>query len=116
MPADAQALVDQLYAAFAAVDLDAIEALYETDAVIVRHDGSVQGRPEIRAFWERYLSNHQPYELDQIVAFRHEHDIVLWDAIVTTDAGKLLTYHVVVLAEDGAVTRHVPLIRGYWGL
>ena len=116
MPAVANALVDRLYVALAAGDLDAIVSLYDAEAVIVRHDGAVQGADGIRGFWQRYLANHQPYELDQIVAFRAEHDIVLWDAIVTTDAGKLLTYHVATVGADGAMTRHVPLIRGYWGL
>ena len=113
---DARAMLDGLYEALASADLDAIVALYAPDAVIVRHDGAVQGHDAIRGFWDRYLANHRPYELDQIVAFRHEHDVVLWDAIVTTDAGKLLTYHVVVLGGDGTIQRHVPLIRGYWGL
>ena len=116
MSTDARATVDQLYTAFGAADLDAIVALYADDAVLVRHDGRAHGPAEIRGFWERYLGNHKPYELDHIVAFRHEDDVVLWDAMVTTDAGKLLTYHVAILTADGRFTRHVPLIRGYWGL
>ena len=116
MSIDARSLVDSLYTALSAVDLDALVGLYDADAVIVRHDGSVKGADGVRGFWEQYLSNHRPYVLDQIVAFRHEHDVVLWDAIVTTDAGKLLTYHVVTLDDAGKITRHVPLIRGYWGL
>lgn len=116
MSETARTLVDRLYAAWADPDLDAVAALYAEDAVVVRHDGSVKGREAIRGFWERYLENHKPYQLDQIIAFRQEGDVVLWDAMVTTDAGKLLTYHVATVDDDGAITRHVPLIRGYWGL
>ena len=49
------------------------------------------------------------------MAERHEHDVVLWDAMVTTDAGKLLTYDVAIVDDEGAIVRHVPTIRGYWG-
>jgi len=116
MTVDARAMVDRLYEALSRHDAKAVVELYADDAVVVRHDGAVEGRDAIQGFWERYLDHNRPYELDHIVAFRHEHDIALWDAMITTEAGKLLTYDVAVLDDSGAITRHVPLIRGYWGL
>jgi len=116
MPTDARLMIDRLYEAFTAQDLQALGQMYTENAVVVRHDGAVQGREAIRGFWQSYLDHNQPYLLDHIIAFRHEHDVVLWDAMITTDAGKLLTYDVAVVDDDGAITRHVPIIRGYWGL
>ena len=40
---------------------------------------------------------------------------MIWDALVSTDEGMLMTYDVVILDDEGRITRHVPTIRGYWG-
>ena len=115
MTIDARAIVDGLHAALGARDLDAALDLYGEDAEIVRYDGSAKGADEIRGFYGRYVENHGRYDLDRIVDFRHVDDVVLWDALVNTNAGVLETYDVVILDDAGKISRHVPGIRGYWG-
>ena len=109
-------MVGRLFEALAARDLDAVAALYAPDADVVRYDGAAVGVDEIRTFYERYLENHGQYSLDQIVQFANLDDVVIWDAMVSTDHGKLLTYDVAILDDHGAILRHIPAIRGYWGL
>ena len=115
MATDTRALVEQLHVALEAADLAAITAFYAPDAELVRYDGAAKGPDEISAFFGRYLTDHGQYRLDQIVEFRSVDDVVLWDAMVETDAGRLMTYDVVILDDKGLILRHVPTIRGYWG-
>lgn len=116
MAGDARSVVGNLFEALAARDLDAIVALYAPDADVVRYEGAAAGADEIRTFYSRYLDNHGQYALDQIVQFANVDDVVIWDAMVSTDHGKLLTYDVAILDDAGAIVRHIPTIRGYWGL
>lgn len=116
MAGDARSVVDRLFEALAARDLDAVAALYASDADVVRYDGAAAGLDEIQVFYGRYLETHGQYSLDQIVQFATVDDVVIWDAMVSTDHGKLLTYDVAILDDAGAIKRHIPTIRGYWGL
>ncbi len=115
MTTDAHGMVEQLFAALGGGDLGSIGALYAPDAELVRYDGAATGTDEIIGFYERYLANHGHYDLDHIVEFRSFDDVVIWDALVSTDEGMLMTYDVVILDDEGRITRHVPTIRGYWG-
>lgn len=108
-------IVDRLHAGLETGDLDAVAALYAPDAELVRYDGAARGPEEVRAFYERYLANHGTYALDRIVEFRAVDDVVLWDAMVLTDEGVIMTYDVMILDDDDLIERHVPTIRGYWG-
>ncbi len=116
MSNDARATVEKLLAALAEGDLDTVAALYAHDAELVRYDGAAKGPAEIQAFYERYLANHGRYDLEQIVDFRAVDDVVIWDALVDTDAGQLMSYDVAILDDTGRIARHVPAIRGYFGL
>jgi len=116
MSHDARTTVEELLAALAVGDLDTVGSLYADDAELVRYDGAARGRSEIQAFYTGYLANHGRYELDRIVDFRAVDDVVLWDALVTTDEGKLMSYDVAILDDAGLILRHVPAIRGYWGM
>lgn len=48
--------------------------------------------------------------------FQDTGDIVMWDATVERDEGMLETTHIVILDGDGLTRRHIPRIRGYWGM
>ena len=115
MTNSARATVEKLFAALADRDLEAVGSVYGDDAELVRYDGVAKGRDEIQAFYGRYLTNHKGYELDQIVDFRAVDDVALWDAMVKTDAGILMTYHVAIVDNENRLVRHVPTVRGYWG-
>ncbi len=112
----ARALVERLLGALGEGDLDTVGALYAYDAELVRYDGAAKGPLNIQGFYGRYLANHGRYDLEKIVEFRAVDDVVIWDALIDTDAGKLMTYDVVILDGAGRIARHVPAIRGYWGL
>lgn len=112
---DERKIVERLHAGLDAGDLDAVAGLYADDAELVRYDGAARGPAEIRDFYERYLANHGTYTLDRIVEFRAVDDVVIWDALVLTDEGVMMTYDVMILDDDDRIERHVPAIRGYWG-
>ena len=116
MAEGARDLVERLYAALHGRDLDAVRSLYASEGELVRYDGVARGAEDIAGFYGRYLDNHGSYELDQIVEFRAIDDVVIWDALVRTDEGVLMTYDVAILDDSGRFVRHVPAIRGYWGL
>ncbi len=115
MAADARSIIEDLYAALGARAFDRVAALYADDAELVRYDGAAHGPTEIAEFYERYISNHGTYALRELVQFRAVDDVILWDALVDTDAGILMTYDVVVTDGQGKIARHVPTVRGYWG-
>lgn len=108
-------LVDSYYEAMNANDDDAIGALYAEDALIIRFAGSVRGRVAIVDFLRGVRAEHQPFDLHQVDRIRAKDDIVMWDAMVTTDEGVLQTTDVMVVNEDGLVDHHVLGTRGYWG-
>lgn len=112
---DARAMVEQLYGVLGTGVLEELAGVYAPDAELVRYDGAARGRDEIQEFYGRYLSNHGSYLLRDITQFRAFDDVVLWDAVVETDAGSLMTSDVAIVANDGRIARHVPAIRGYWG-
>jgi hypothetical protein len=115
MATDTRGLVEELHEALATAEVSAIASLYAADAELVRYDGAAKGPDEIGAFFGRYLATHGQYKLDRIVDFRSVDDVILWDAMVETNAGLLLTYDVIILNDDGKILRHVPATRGYWG-
>ena len=111
----ARALVERLHSALERRDLDVVGALYAPAGEVIGYDGVARGPQEITEFYGRYLDNHGRYELDRIVEFRAIDDMVLWDSMVLTDEGVLMTYDVAILDDAGLIVRHIPAIRGYWG-
>jgi hypothetical protein len=40
----------------------------------------------------------------------------MWDSTVEREEGILETTHIVMLDVNGRIRRHIPRIRGYWGM
>ena len=108
-------LVDQYTAALTARDVDVALKLYADDAVVVRYEGVAQGRSDIRAFLIGLLAAHDRFDLVSVDQVKVTDDVVIWDATIETGAGMVQTTNVCLLDEQGAIVRHVPFIRGYWG-
>ena len=62
------------------------------------------------------LASHGLYRVISVDQFQDTGDIVMWDATVERDEGILETTHIVILGDDGLILRHIPRIRGYWGM
>lgn len=108
-------LVKHFHAYMASGDEDALRSLYDTDAVMIRFNGTSSGVDEIVGSLAAIRTRHAPYELHDIEQEIHAGDVVMWDAVVSTDEGMLQTTDVVVLGDDGRILRHIPGLRGYWG-
>lgn len=107
--------VERFYGLLGAGDLDGVVELYEADAEIVRYDGVADNRSAIRAYFRNFLMHHPGFTLRQIDALREADDVLMWDALVDTENGVLMTVHVVVFGGEGKIRRHIPGVRGYWG-
>jgi len=81
----------------------------------VTNDGVADNRGAIRAYFRNYLMHHPGFRLRQIDALREADDVLMWDALVDTENGILMTVHVIVFSGDGRIRRHIPGVRGYWG-
>ncbi|MDH3300362.1 MAG: nuclear transport factor 2 family protein [Acidimicrobiia bacterium] len=107
--------VNELTEALAARDVERAIRLYAADAEVVRYEGVAKGTDEIRAFLIGFLSGYERFELISIDQVQRSDDMVVYDSSNETGAGVLQTINVLQLDNDGLITRHVPLIRGYWG-
>ncbi|MEL6892573.1 MAG: nuclear transport factor 2 family protein [Actinomycetota bacterium] len=108
-------LVDRYYELMTANDDDGVGALYAEDAMVIRFSGFVEGRSGIVDYLRGMRAEHRPFDLHSIDRVRAADDVVMWDALVTTDVGVLATTDVAVLDEDGLIERHILGNRGYWG-
>ncbi len=108
-------LVNEYSKALAARDVTRAVQLYAADAVVVRYEGIARGHEAIRAFLVGLLSAHDRFELVSIDQIQGSEDTLIWDSTRETGAGMLQETNMVVFDEDGLISRHVPLIRGYWG-
>ena len=97
-------------------DVRSLAELYAPDAKVVLFYRVASGREEIRQFLEGRLAAHGYYNVLSVDQFQDAGDVVMWDATVETETGPMQTTHVVVLDDDGLIRRHVPGIRGYWGM
>jgi hypothetical protein len=111
-----QDLVDRFGKLMSDGNLDALADLYATDAKIVLFYRVASGRDGIRALLASSLASYGRYRVISVDQFQEADDIVMWDATVETETGPLQTTHVVVLDDDGLIRRHLPGIRGYWGM
>ena len=109
-------LVDAMHDLLGTRDVDGLVDLYAPDAEIIRYEGTSRGPEEIKAFWDEFLWTHEYFDLHTLEQFRAADDIVMWDAVADTVGGFLQTSNVVVVDETGRIRRHMPGIRGYWGL
>jgi SnoaL-like domain len=117
MSIDGRDLAEQYYRLMAEpIDVDRLAELYASDALVIRFNGTSAGFDEISEFLAEVAARHRPYELHTIEQFTQVGDVVMWDGQVTTTKGVLETTEVVVLDADGKIKRHIPGIRGYWGM
>jgi hypothetical protein len=112
----ARLFVDRFYDLLAAGDVERISMLYADEAEIVRYDGVAKTPEEIQAYFRTYLEQRPGLQLQRIDQLRRADDVLLWDALLDSDDGVLQTVEVMILDEDGRITRHIPGFRGYWGL
>jgi hypothetical protein len=108
-------LIDRFYELLEAGRADALAMLYAPNGEIVRYDRVARTPAEIEAYYEQLLADHPGMRLQQVDRIRHADDVMLWDAVLETDAGMLQTIDVVVLDGDGRIHRHIPGLRGFWG-
>lgn len=109
-------LVDHVNELMSTGDVEALCALYSADAQMVLYYRVVTGREEIRELLARSLAAHGMYKVISVDQFQDTGDIVMWDATVERDAGILEATHILFLDGDGLIRRHIPRIRGYWGM
>ena len=109
-------LVDHMNHLMSTGDVDALCDLYSPDAEMVLYYRVASGKEEIRSLLAASLSAHGIYEVVSVDQFQDTGDIVMWDATVERDLGILEATHILVLDEDGLIHRHIPRIRGYWGM
>jgi hypothetical protein len=83
---------------------------------MIRFDGTSEGVDAIVTFLSNVGRRHRSYALETIEHVTQAGDVVMWDAMVKTADGLLQTTDVVVLDAGGKITRHIPGVRGYWGL
>lgn len=107
--------VDRFYSLLGAGDVDGVVGLYAADGEIVRYDGVADTPEEIGDYFRGYLGRHPGFSLRSVDQLRAEDDVLMWDALIDTDEGVLQTVHVIVFDENGAIHRHIPGVRGYWG-
>ncbi len=112
----ARLFVDRYYELLANGDLERLSMLYADDAEIVRYDGVAKTPAEIAEYHRSLITQHSGIKLNQIDQFRRADDVLMWDALLDSDDGVLQTVEVMILDEDGRITRHIPGFRGYWGL
>ena len=109
-------LVDRINALMSEGDVEALCDLYAADAQMVLYYRVASGRDEIRALLASSLESHGVYDVISVDQFQDTGDIVMWDATVERDEGILEATHILILDADGLIYRHIPRIRGYWGM
>ena len=109
-------LVDRMHELMSNGDLDGLVDLYAEDAEVVLYHRVAVGRNQIRRLLTTSLASHGFYRVISVDQFQDTGDIVMWDATVEREEGILETTHIVMLDVNGRIRRHIPRIRGYWGM
>ncbi len=109
------AFVERFSDLLATGDIDGIVALYEADGEVIRYDGVANTPDEIADYFRGYLARNPGYRLRSVDQLREADDVLMWDALIETEHGLLQTVHVIIFGDDGAIRRHIPGLRGYWG-
>jgi hypothetical protein len=109
-------LVDRMGDFMSIGDVEALVDMYAEDAETVMYHRVAVGRSQIRDLLTASLASHGLYRVISVDQFQDTGDIVMWDATVERDEGILETTHIVLLNEDRQIRRHIPRIRGYWGM
>jgi hypothetical protein len=90
-------------------------ALYDDDAEIIRYEGVARDQA-IRPFVEELTESRRDGQLLSIDRLAAGPDTIAWDATIETERGPIQTSDVFVLSDSGTILRHVPTLRGYWGM
>jgi len=114
--ADIPDLVNEYYRLLGTGDIAGLVGLYGTDAEIIRYDGLARTPDDIASFFRLFLAKYPGVSLRSVDQLTQAADVLMWDALVDTDAGVLQTVDVVVLDDAESIRRHIPGIRGYWGV
>ncbi len=113
--AESVAPVEAFNTAMAERDIAQALELYAPDAEVVRFEGVATGHNEIQAFLVGFLSSYENFDLVNISQLQRAGDVIVWDSTHATGLGMLQMTTVFLLNGDGLITRHVPIVRGYWG-
>jgi phosphopantothenate synthetase len=116
MPSSGREMVDRLHELMSRGDVDALSDMYAADAEVVLYHRVAVGHQEIRELLANSLASHGLYRVISVDQSQDTEDIVMWDATVERQEGILETTHIVILDERGLIRRHIPRIRGYWGM
>ena len=116
MEVSGRELVDRFGKLMGDGDTAALANMYAPDAMVVLFYRMASGRHEIEQLLAGSLRSHGRYDVMSIDQYQHAGDVMMWDATVETDLGLLQTTHVVMLDDEGLIRRHIPGIRGYWGM
>lgn len=112
---NAPAIIDRFYELIRAKDVERLAMLYAPNAEIIRYDGVASGQREIEAYYRGFLAGRPGMTLRQLDKIRDSGDVLMWDALVDSDAGVMQTIDVVILDDNGLILTHIPGFRGYWG-
>lgn len=107
--------IERFYALLGAGDVDGVVALYGDGGEIIRYDGVADTPEQIRDYLRAFLDRNPGFTLQSVDQMREADDVLMRDALVDTEHGLLQTVHVMVFDGEGAIRRHIPGIRGYWG-
>ena len=108
-------IIERYYELITARDPQALAKLYADDAEIIRYDGVAWGTAEIEQYYRNYITVRPGMVLRQIDKVRDTGEVLMWDALVESDAGVMQTLEVFILDDEGLIRRHIPGVRGYWG-
>ena len=97
-------------------DVEALVGMYAPNAEVVLYHRVAEGHDEIRRLLASSLAVHGLYKVISVDQFQDTGDIVMWDSTVEREEGILETTHIIILDNDGLIRRHIPRIRGYWGM
>lgn len=111
----ARLFADRYYALIAAGDVRRLAMLYADGGEIVRYNGVADTPEAIADYYRTKLDEYPGLKLRQIDQIRRSDDVLMWDALVDSDAGVLQTVEVMILDDDGRIRRHIPGFRGFWG-
>ena len=83
---NAPAIIDRFYELIHANDAQRLSMLYAPNAEIIRYDGVASGQREIEVYYKGYLAGRPGMTLRQIDKIRDSGDVLMWDALVDSDA------------------------------
>lgn len=78
-------------------DIDRLMEQYTDDAVLVRFDKTLQGKEELRAFFQDYLKQSGTFKLISTDKYTELADAIFFEATIEIQSGKFRVYDVFML-------------------